>query len=133
MRKTLEEHVADIKEVIGHAKEKGITVNIYLEDWSNGMRTSPAYVFQIVESLRNEGINRFMLPDTLGILNPEQSYLFSREMIQRFPRLHFDFHAHNDYDLATANVYSAIQAGMDCIHCTMNGLGERAGLSLIHI
>ena len=127
LRKTPEEHVTDIQEVIYFAKEKGITVNVYLEDWSNGMRTSPEYVFQIVESLKNSGINRFMLPDTLGILNPEQSYLFSREMIQRFPRLHFDFHAHNDYDLATANVYSAIQAGMDCIHCTMNGLGERAG------
>ncbi|MEM6320421.1 MAG: alpha-isopropylmalate synthase regulatory domain-containing protein [Bacteroidota bacterium] len=127
LRKTLAEHVRDIKEVIANAKEKGIIVNIYLEDWSNGMRTSPEYVFELIENLRHEGVNRFMLPDTLGILNPEQSYLFSREMIQRFPRLHFDFHSHNDYDLATANVYSAIQAGMDCIHTTMNGLGERAG------
>ena len=127
LRKTPEEHIDDIKEVIGLAHQKGIQVNIYLEDWSNGMKTAPGYVFKIVDALQDQGINRFMLPDTLGILNPEQSYLFSRQMIQKFPRLHFDFHAHNDYDLATANVYSAIQAGMDCIHTTMNGLGERAG------
>jgi D-citramalate synthase len=127
LRKTPEEHIENIKEVIENAHQMGITVNLYLEDWSNGMRTSPDYVFQLVESLQSVGVNRFMLPDTLGILNPEQSYLFSREMIQRFPRLHFDFHSHNDYDLATANVYSAIQAGMDCIHTTLNGLGERAG------
>lgn len=125
--KTPEEHIENIKEVIGYAHARAFTVNVYLEDWSNGMRTSPAYVFQLIEGLQDQGINRFMLPDTLGILNPEESYRFCREMIQRFPRLHFDFHSHNDYDLATANVYSAIQAGMDCIHTTMNGLGERAG------
>ena len=127
LRKTPETHIENIKEVIAHAQKMGITVNIYLEDWSNGMRNSPEYVFQIIQSLSEEKINRFMLPDTLGILNPEQSYRFCREMIQRFPRLHFDFHTHNDYDLATANVYAAIQAGMDCIHTTLNGLGERAG------
>ncbi len=127
LKKTPDAHIKDIKEVIVQAKKMGITVNIYLEDWSNGMRNSPAYVFQVVQSLGREGVNRFMLPDTLGILNPEQSHRFCREMIQRFPRLHFDFHTHNDYDLATANVYAAIQAGMNCIHTTLNGLGERAG------
>ena len=41
--------------------------------------------------------------------------------------LHFDFHAHNDYDLAVANVDSALRAGIRTIHTTINGLGERAG------
>jgi D-citramalate synthase len=39
----------------------------------------------------------------------------------------FDFHAHNDYDLAIANVFHAIKAGIRCVHTTVNGLGERAG------
>ena len=48
-------------------------------------------------------------------------------MIGRYPNLHFDFHAHNDYDLAVANVYEAVKAGVKGIHVTINGLGERAG------
>jgi D-citramalate synthase len=48
-------------------------------------------------------------------------------MIERYPSLHFDFHSHNDYDLAVANVLSAVRAGVKGIHTTVNGLGERAG------
>ena len=102
-------------------------VNIYLEDWSNGMIHSEEYVFYLLESLKDENIRRFMLPDTLGILNPEQTYAFCKKTIDRFPSLHFDFHAHNDYDLAVANVFASVQAGIKGIHTTINGLGERAG------
>ena len=42
-------------------------------------------------------------------------------MVDRYPDLRFDFHAHNDYDLAVANVYSAIRAGIKGIHTTVNG------------
>ena len=48
-------------------------------------------------------------------------------MISRFPGVHFDFHGHNDYDLAVANALEAIQLGVSGIHSTVNGLGERAG------
>ena len=48
-------------------------------------------------------------------------------MISRFPGIHFDFHAHNDYDLANANILEAIRAGADGLHLTVNGMGERAG------
>jgi D-citramalate synthase len=68
-----------------------------------------------------------MLPDTLGILNPGNTYEYCRTMVEKYPNIHFDFHAHNDYDLAVANVYSAIRAGIQGIHTTINGLGERAG------
>ena len=68
-----------------------------------------------------------MLPDTLGILNPGNTYEFCKQMLDRYPDLHFDFHAHNDYDLAVANVYSAVRAGVHGVHTTINGLGERAG------
>jgi (R)-citramalate synthase len=127
LRKQPAEHIGDIKNSIAYAKSKGCSVNIYLEDWSNGMINSPDYVFQLVESLKNEPIKRFMLPDTLGILNHENTYEFCKIMFDKYPALHFDFHAHNDYDLATANVFAAIRAGVKGIHTTVNGLGERAG------
>lgn len=127
LRKTATEHIEDIKATIALAQKLGIKVNIYLEDWSNGMRNSRDYVFQMVDSLKDEAISRFMLPDTLGILNPDEAFEFCSIMVSRYPELHFDFHAHNDYDLATANVYEAIKAGVKGVHATVNGLGERAG------
>ncbi|GAB1414976.1 alpha-isopropylmalate synthase regulatory domain-containing protein [Paludibacter sp.] len=127
LRKSPEQHLADIKNVIKNAVEMDIDVNIYLEDWSNGMRNSEKYVFYMVDNLKDEPIKRFMLPDTLGILNPSETLQFCMKMIGRYPELHFDFHAHNDYDLAVANVYEAVKAGVKGVHVTINGLGERAG------
>ncbi len=127
LRKTPEQHLSDILFIIAEAQKRGITVNLYLEDWSNGMIYSPDYVFFMIDSLKDKPIKRFMLPDTLGILNPEQTFDFCSRMAARYPNLHFDFHAHNDYDLATANVFYALKAGMKGIHTTVNGLGERAG------
>ena len=122
-----EEHIADIRRSVAYATEQGVAVNVYLEDWSNGMQNSPDYVFQLMDGLQDCGIRRFMLPDTLGVLNPMQVQTFMGVMVQRYPDVHFDFHAHNDYDLAVSNVYAAVLAGARGLHTTINGLGERAG------
>lgn len=127
LRRTPEEHISDIRKVIEIAFAMKIDVNLYLEDWSNGIINSPDYVFQFVNGLKDLPIRRFMLPDTLGILNPENTYDYCCKMVNHYPELHFDFHAHNDYDLAVGNVYCAIRAGVKGVHTTVNGLGERAG------
>ena len=127
LRKTPEKHVADIKDILRKAEALEMDVNIYLEDWSNGMINSPDYVFYMLDSLKDENIKRFMLPDTLGILNYEQTFDFCKQIVDRYPKLHFDFHSHNDYDLAVANVFASVRAGVKGIHTTVNGLGERAG------
>lgn len=125
--KTLEQHVADIKATISYAQAQGLKVNVYFEDWSNGYADSPDYVYGLAEALSDCGIEHFMLPDTLGVMSPTEVYDSLRDMRQRFPNHRFDFHPHNDYGLATANVMAAIGAGIDTIHCTINCLGERAG------
>lgn len=127
LRKTPDEHIRDICNSIHYANNLGIKVNIYFEDWSNGMLNSRDYVYFLMDSLKDEKIERYMLPDTLGILNMDQTYEFCKLMISRYPGKHFDFHAHNDYDLAVANVFASIKAGIRGIHTTVNGLGERAG------
>lgn len=121
------EHISDIKKSLEMAHNMGINVNIYLEDFSNGIIHSPEYVFLMVDSLKDCGIRRFMLPDTLGIMNPLMVLENIKKMVERYPELHFDFHAHNDYDLASGNVYAAIVAGCKGVHTAVNGLGERAG------
>lgn len=127
LKKDTNEHLSDVVDIIRLANDMGLKVNLYLEDWSNGMRHSKHHVFAMMDTLKDEKVGRFMLPDTLGILNPEETRIFCSEMVERYPGLHFDFHAHNDYDLAVANVFEAIKSGMNGIHATINGLGERAG------
>ena len=127
LKKTPEEHIEDILAVVDYANELDIEVNVYLEDWSNGMKDFPEYVFRIVDALKQTSIKRFMLPDTLGVLNPLQVIEFMRKMKKRYPDTHFDFHAHNDYDLAVSNVLAAVLSGVKGLHTTINGLGERAG------
>ena len=109
------------------AQDHGIETNVYLEDWSNGMRNSKDYVFEYLEFLATKPIKRIMLPDTLGILTPREAFEFVLEIKNKFPQLHFDFHAHNDYDLSVSNVMEALKAGADGLHLTINGMGERAG------
>lgn len=127
LRKTPEAHIADVEATLNYALEQGLSANIYLEDWSNGMRHSREYVFQLLDALTLLPFRRFMLPDTLGILNPDETYGFCKAVTERYPDKHFDFHAHNDYDLATGNVLAAAKAGVKGVHGTLNGLGERAG------
>ena len=127
LKKTPEEHLAGIIDTVKMAEEMGISVNLYLEDWSNGMKDSPEYVFQMMDTLKETSICRFMLPDTLGVLNPLQVIEYMRKMKKRYPTLRFDFHAHNDYDLAISNVLAAVLSGCQGIHTSVNGLGERCG------
>ena len=127
LHKTPEQHIEDIKQTLEYANLRNMSVNIYLEDWSNGMKDSPEYVYAMLDALSQSNVKRFMLPDTLGVLNPLQVIEYMRKMVKRYPNLHFDFHAHNDYDLAVSNSLAAVLCGAKGLHVTVNGLGERCG------
>ena len=127
LKKTPEEHIDGIYESLTLAMQKGMAVNLYLEDWSSGMKDSPDYVFKMRDALVESGIKRFLLPDTLGILNPMEVTKYFGQMVERYPDTNFEFHAHNDYDLAVANSLAAVVSGASGLHVTVNGLGERCG------
>ena len=127
LRRTPAQHLADVRAAIEQAVDRGMGVNLYLEDWSNGMLHSPDYVYAMLDALADAPVRRFMCPDTLGVLDPYDTERFCRDLVARYPGLRFDFHAHNDYDLAVANTAAAVRAGFQGVHVTVNGLGERAG------
>lgn len=127
LKKTPEEHIDGIYDSLTLAMQKGMAVNLYLEDWSSGMKDSPDYVFKMMDALVESGIKRFLLPDTLGILNPMEVTKYFGQMVERYPNTKFEFHAHNDYDLAVANSLAAVVSGASGLHVTVNGLGERCG------
>ena len=127
LRQDLSEHAEAIRQTISYAQSKGLTVNMYLEDWSNGYRDNPNYVYGLMEAVKGCGVKRFLLPDTLGVMSPAEVSVAITDMVARYPEAQFDFHPHNDYGLATANSMAAVAAGAGAIHCTLNCLGERAG------
>ena len=127
LKKTPEQHFSEIKKVIDLAESVGIKTNVYLEDWSNGMRNSEDYVYQFLDFLETQSIERVLLPDTLGVLSPEESFRFLVAIRSKYPKMHIDFHAHNDYDLGVSNAFEAVKAGVNGLHLTVNGMGERAG------
>lgn len=127
LKKTPKEHFKDIADIFTQATERGFVTNIYLEDWSNGMRNSKEYVMEFLEFLTTQPVKRVLLPDTLGILTHTETKEFLSEIIEKFPQLHIDFHGHNDYDLGVANIMEAVKAGCHGLHLTVNGMGERAG------
>lgn len=127
LKQTPAQHFEQVGQNLVEAQKRGFTSNVYLEDWSNGMRNSKDYVFEYLDFLVTQPLKRILLPDTLGILTPQETAVFLKEILERYPTTHFDFHGHNDYDLGVANVLEAVKAGVHGLHLTVNGMGERAG------
>jgi D-citramalate synthase len=127
LRKTPELHFKDIAETVRYARRRKLVVNVYLEDWSQGVRDSFDYVFGHIENLAGLGVRRVYLPDTLGTFTPDDTGRYVELMTRTWPEVHFEFHAHGDYGLATANCLAAVRAGARGVHTSVNGMGERAG------
>ena len=127
LKKNPDQHFKAIEKNVLTAQEEGIRTNVYLEDWSNGMRNSPDYVKDYLSFISTLPIKRVLLPDTLGVLTYHETFTFVSEVVKNYPEIHFDFHGHNDYDLSVANAMEAVRAGCHGLHMTVNGMGERAG------
>lgn len=127
LKKTLKEHLADVEKTVKYAQDRDFSCNVYLEDWSNGIKNSPDYVWEMLDFYSGLGFKRILIPDTLGVLNPFNTSDYVQETVKRFPNLEFEFHAHNDYGMGVANTIAAIRAGVKGAHITVNGLGERTG------
>jgi D-citramalate synthase len=127
LRITAEQHFKEIGETIRYAKRRRLTVNVFLEDWSRGVMESFDYVFGHVINLRGLGVARVFLADTLGVYSPRDTARYVGLMTRTWPDMHFEFHGHNDYGLATASCLAAVEAGARGVHTSVNGMGERAG------
>ncbi|MEA4863106.1 MAG: alpha-isopropylmalate synthase regulatory domain-containing protein [Victivallaceae bacterium] len=125
--KTPDEHYAAAVAEVKYAVERGLKVNIYLEDGINGLNADFGYVYNFIRAFDGLPVQRFMVPDTLGNAEPELITRCFSWLRNAFPDKKFDFHGHNDYNMSTANTLAAARAGVSGVHATVNGLGERAG------
>jgi homocitrate synthase NifV len=115
-------------ELITYAKQFFKYVYIGLQDASRG---ELAFLKEFIEIAINNKVDRLRLADTVGILNPVSTVELLTELRIDFPFVDFEFHAHNDFGMATANAFMALKNGATGVSGTINGLGERAGNAAI--
>ena len=128
LRMTPEEHLVLIRQTMEYCKRADMTVNVYLEHWSEGVQNSWDYVKFILKGIADFPIERVMLCDTLGILNPFSIGKLVKKTAKCVPGKKIDVHMHNDYGAATWNTIGAVYTGyVNGVHVTENNLGERTG------
>ncbi len=125
LRVSREEAVRRSVEAVEYAKSHGLKMRFTLEDAS---RAEPEFLKSFAKAVGEAGATRIGLPDTVGALRPQGMFRLVK-MVADVVRKPIDVHCHNDLGLALANSLAGVEAGADQIHVTVNGLGERVGIT----
>jgi len=127
LKKQEEEAIKIISDAIEYAKSHGFKVRFTAED---ATRTDYSFLMRICKIAIEAGADRVSIPDTVGVMTPLQiGNLF--EKLNKELKAELDCHCHNDLGLATSNALASLQAGATAAHVTVNGLGERSGITPI--
>lgn len=123
-----EEKLRQAMRNIAFLKKEGLPVMFVPERASV---TSPQELFEACIMAAEEGVDRIAIADTTGVLTPYGTSKLLRAIFEkigsRYPNIKFDFHEHNDLGMATGNCIVAAMEGVDGLHATARGVGERAG------
>ena len=124
LRITKEEALERAVKTVSYAKDHGLKIRFTVED---GSRAEPEFLLKICKAIQEAGVDRISLPDTVGIMRPIGMYNFVKSIRSEIDTP-LDVHVHNDIGFALANAFSACEAGVDQIHTTIDGIGERTGI-----
>jgi 2-isopropylmalate synthase len=125
---TLEQAIGRIADTIDYSKAHGLKVRYTPEDatrteWNTLVKASRAAV--------EAGADRVSIADTVGVMTPKRM----EELVKKLKaavKVPLHVHCHNDFGLAVANALAAYEAGAAVIDVTVNGLGERSGITPLH-
>ena len=124
LRISKEEAMRRAVETVEYAKSHGLKIRFTVED---GSRAEPEFLIKVCKAIEDAGVDRISLPDTVGIMRPIGMYNFVKKVRNEID-VPLDAHVHNDIGFALANAFSACDAGVDQIHTTIDGIGERTGI-----
>jgi 2-isopropylmalate synthase len=124
LRITKDEALERAVKTVTYAKKHGLKIRFTVED---GSRADPEFLLRICKAIQEAGVDRISLPDTVGIMRPIGMYNFVKN-VRSIIDTPLDVHVHNDIGFALANAFSACEAGVDQIHTTIDGIGERTGI-----
>lgn len=108
---------------VEYARAHGIRVEFSAED---ATRSDRVFLAEVLKGVERAGAERIDVPDTVGTMIPEK-FAELVTFIRSTVKIPVSVHCHDDYGLAVANSLAGVLAGADQVHCTINGLGERAG------
>ncbi len=120
-----EEALVQTQRMVEYAKRHGVKMRFTCEDAS---RTDADELLQFARVAAEAGADRISITDTVGVMTPSSMHALVRHVRSALPSVGLDLHCHNDLGLALANSLAGIEAGADCIHASINGAGERAGI-----
>jgi len=124
LRITKEQALERAVDTVEYAKSHGLKIRFTVED---GSRADPEYLINVCKAIEDAGVDRISLPDTVGTLTPIGMYEFVKKVRSEI-KTPLDAHVHNDVGFALANAFAACDAGVDQIHTTIDGIGERTGI-----
>ena len=124
LRISREEALKRAVETVEYAKSHGLKLRFTIED---GSRAEPKFLIQVCKAIEEAGVERISHQDTVGIMRPIGMYNFVK-MVRSEVDTPLDAHVHNDIGFALANAFAACDAGVDQIHTTIDGIGERTGI-----
>jgi 2-isopropylmalate synthase len=125
MHKSQDDAIKIIVDHVRYARGLGLKVRYTPEDAS---RTEFEFLVKACNAAIEAGADRISFADTLGIMQPHQVCERIKALRDRLLPCKIDLHCHDDYGLALANAMAGVRAGADCIHTTVNGMGERSGI-----
>ena len=124
LRISKEEAMKRAVETVEYAKSHGLKIRFTVED---GSRAEPEFLLKMCKAIEEAGVDRISLPDTVGIMRPIGMHNFVKK-VREVVDTPLDAHVHNDIGFAVANAFAACDAGVDQIHTTIDGIGERTGI-----
>ena len=126
-RKAEDEILALAKKATKFARNLCSDIEFSPED---ATRSKKEFLFRVIETAIKEGARTINIPDTVGYSYPQEIYALITDIRNNVPNINkvvIAIHCHDDLGMAVANSLSAVSAGVRQVHCTINGIGERAG------
>jgi 2-isopropylmalate synthase len=123
LKLTRDELLKRIEESVSYAKQRVRTVEFSAED---ATRTDLDFLRTVYKTAEKSGADRLNIPDTVGVSSPHTIARITKEIVSSV-NVPVSIHCHDDFGLAVANSLAAVEAGAVQSHCTINGIGERAG------
>ena len=96
----------------------------------DAFRTPEGDLFRVYDQIAPL-VDRLGTPDTVGVATPTAVVQRLNLLQERYPRLEFEGHFHDDRGFAAINALEAVKEGMRYINTTLLGIGERSGITSI--
>lgn len=126
INKSTEESMAALKPLILNLKEQGVFVRACISTafycpFEGAIK--PEDTIRLCREFVDWGVDELSVADTIGMANPAESYNLFDQLKQQFPDTLITAHFHDTRKMALANMYAALQAGVDRFDASAGGLG----------